>query len=111
MELRHLRYFCAVAEELHVTRAAQKLHIAPPALTQQIKSLERELGTAVLRRVGRGIELTEAGAIFYKEAQAILERVVVATRLTREAARGWAGCITIGLTESSGFSPGVTGIL
>jgi DNA-binding transcriptional LysR family regulator len=111
MELRHLRYFCAVAEEMHVTRAAQKLHVAQPALTQQIHALEAEMNTALLRRVGRGIELTEAGAAFWREAQYILERVRTAQLITQEAARGLAGRLAIGLTETVSFAPAVTAVL
>jgi DNA-binding transcriptional LysR family regulator len=111
MELRHLRYFCAIVEDMHVTRAAERLHIAQPALTQQIKSLENELGTALLRRTGRRIELTLAGAVFAGEARVILERVRTASLLAIEAARGGMGSISIGLTESSAFSTGVTSIL
>ncbi len=111
MELRHLRYFCAIAEEMHVTRAAERLHVAQPALTQQIKSLESELQTQLLRRVGRGIELTEAGRVFWPEAQRILERVRVAGLLAQEAARGFVGRLAVGLTETVSFAPPVTRVL
>jgi DNA-binding transcriptional LysR family regulator len=73
MELRHLRYFKAIASELHVTRAAETLGVAQPALTQQVRALEAELGVALLRRVGRNIALTEAGQVFFAEASAVLE--------------------------------------
>ncbi len=111
MELRHLRYFCTVAEEMHVTRAAERLHLAQPALTQQIRALEAELNTPLLRRVGRGIELTEAGAVFWREAQAILERVRAAALLTQETARGVAGRLSIGMTETASFAVPVTLVL
>ncbi|OKO89258.1 hypothetical protein AC629_06985 [Bradyrhizobium sp. NAS80.1] len=111
MELRHLRYFCAVADEMHVTRAAERLHLAQPALTQQIKALEGELQVELLRRVGRRIELTEAGIAFRREAEAILDRVRVASLIAQETARGQTGRLSIGLTESSGFVPAVTAIL
>ncbi len=107
MELRHLRYFCAVAEEMHVTRAAERLRVAQPALTQQIKALEAELKTPLLRRVGRGIELTEAGAAFWREAQGILDRVRAAALLAKGTARGFAGNLAIGLTETATFAPPV----
>lgn len=111
MELRHLRYFCAVAEEMHVTRASERLHLAQPALTQQIKALELELQTPLLHRVGRGIELTHAGVVFWAEAKAILNQVHTATLIARETARGLAGRLSIGLTETASFSPDVTDVL
>jgi DNA-binding transcriptional LysR family regulator len=111
MELRHLRYFCAVAEDMNVTRAAERLRLAQPSLTQQIKALEEELETPLLRRVGRGIELTQAGAVFWEKAKAILDEVHSATLITQETARGLAGRLAIGLTETASFSPQVTAVL
>jgi DNA-binding transcriptional LysR family regulator len=111
VELRQLRYFCAVAEEMHVTRAAERLHLAQPALTQQIKALETELQAPLLRRVGRGIELTQVGAAFWEEAKAILNRVRAATLIAQEAARGLAGRLAIGLTEATFCAPSATAVL
>ncbi len=111
MELRHLRYFCAVAEEMHVTRAAERLRVAQPALTQQIKALEAELKAPLLRRVGRGIELTEAGSAFWREAQSILDRVRAATLLVEDKARGLSGHLAIGLTETALFAPPVAKVV
>lgn len=111
MELRHLRYFCAVAEDMHVTRAAERLRVAQPALTQQVKALEAELGVKLLRRVGRGVELTEAGRAFWREAQAILEQVAAAASIAQQTARGLAGRLTVGLTETASFAAPVTAVL
>lgn len=105
MDLRHLRSFCAVAREMNVTRAAQHLHIAQPALTQQIRHLEKELGLPLIRRTGRGIALTDAGAFFYKEAEPILQQMQSVCLQAQEIARGDAGHIVVGLTEASAFSP------
>nr|WP_315234713.1 LysR substrate-binding domain-containing protein [uncultured Albidiferax sp.] len=79
MELRHLRYFVAVAEQGNVSRAAQKLFIAQPALSTQIRQLEEEVGAPLLVRVPRGVQLTAAGTAFLEDARAILARVQQAT--------------------------------
>jgi len=72
VELRHLRYFCAVAEEKNMTRAAEKIFMAQPPLTRQIKQLEEEVGVQLIQREARGITLTPAGEYFWKQAQLIL---------------------------------------
>jgi DNA-binding transcriptional LysR family regulator len=111
MELRHLRYFCIAAEEMHIGRAAERLAIAQPPLTQQIKMLEAEMGVHLFRRQGRGVVLTEAGRIFHDKARAILAQVDRAVELAREAETGHAGRLRIGFTESASFSAALTGIL
>jgi DNA-binding transcriptional LysR family regulator len=105
MELRHLRYFVAVAEEGHVTRAAERLGIQQPPLSQQIRALETELDAQLFHRKPRGVELTPAGRAFFDEAKAILARVGDAVAATKRAARGEAGRIGIGFTSSASFHP------
>jgi DNA-binding transcriptional LysR family regulator len=105
MELRHLRYFCVAAEEMHIHRAAERLGMAQPPLTQQIKALEAELGVKLFARVGRGVALTEAGRLFQAETKLILAHVEHATILTRQVASGQVGRLRVGFTESASFSP------
>lgn len=83
MELRHLRYFAAVAEELNITKAAARLHVSQPPLSRQIRDLEDELGVVLLKRSPKAVELTEAGKLFYKETKTILAHVDVATEKVR----------------------------
>jgi DNA-binding transcriptional LysR family regulator len=105
MELRHLRYFVAVAEEGHVTRAAARLGIQQPPLSQQIRALESELQVQLFRRKPRGVELTQAGHALLAEAQAILRQIEHAVGATRRTARGEAGRIGLGFTSSASFHP------
>jgi DNA-binding transcriptional LysR family regulator len=96
MELRHLRYFVAVAEEMHFGRAAQRLHIVQPALSKQISALERELGVRLLSRTKRSVAFTPAGAAFYDEAREVLRHVDRASELTKLTAAGALGTLEIG---------------
>ena len=105
MELRHLRYFVAVAEEGHITRAAERLGIQQPPLSQQIRALEAELQVQLFRRKPRGVELTQAGEALFAEAQAILRQVEHAVTAARRTARGESGRIGLGFTSSASFHP------
>ena len=104
MELRHIRYFLAVAEERHFTRAAAKVGIGQPPLSQQIKDLEREVGAALFHRLAHGAELTKAGEAFLagvKEMPLIAKR---ATKAAQRAARGETGSLRVGFTASATFN-------
>lgn len=103
MELRHLRSFVAVAEELHFGRAAERLHIAQPPLSMQIKQLEQELGVQLLIRSTRKVELTPAGASFLDSARAILASTETAVEDARRVASGHAGRLVLGFTGSATY--------
>ena len=105
MEMRHLRYFVAVAEELNFTRAARRIGIAQPPLSNQIRDLENEIGAPLFRRMPHGVELTEAGQVFLPEARAILGKAEQAKALALRAARGELGRLRVGFTGSAAFSP------
>lgn len=103
MELRHLRYFVAIGEELNFTRAAERLRIAQPPLSQQIRQLEEELGVTLLLRGGRPVRLTEAGEQFLARARALLADLDVAVADVRRIGRGQAGKLGIGFVGSAMF--------
>jgi LysR family transcriptional regulator, benzoate and cis,cis-muconate-responsive activator of ben and cat genes len=96
MELRHLRYFIAVAEEQNITRAAERLHISQPPLSRQIRDLESELGLALFERSAKAIHLTEAGRLFLAEARAVVLRVEDAVTFTKSLANGKQGRVRVG---------------
>ena len=105
MELRHLRYFVAVAEELSFTRAAERLHIGQPPLSQQIQALEHEVGARLLERNRRRVLLTEAGRLFLADARRVLALSEQAKETARRAHLGEAGELRVGFTFSTPFTP------
>jgi len=111
MDLRHLRYFIAVAEEAHITRAAERLGMQQPPLSQQIKAMERELGVQLFRRKPRGVELTEAGRALLEDARAILSRLQRALETTRRTGRGEQGRLCVGIAPTASFHPFVPRVI
>jgi DNA-binding transcriptional LysR family regulator len=111
MELRHLRYFVAVGEEGHITRAAERLGIQQPPLSKQIGALERELDVRLLRRTGRGVELTDAGRALLDLARSILTLSAQAVETTRRTARGEQGRICVGVAPTGPFHPFVPRVI
>lgn len=107
MELRHLRYFIAVAEELHFGRAAEMLGISQPPLSQQIQALEIELGARLFERTNRRVELSEAGRLFLDEARLVLAQVDKAADVARRAQLGEIGELKIGFTASAPFTSSI----
>ncbi|MDY1324084.1 LysR family transcriptional regulator [Pseudomonas aeruginosa] len=104
MELRHLRYFIAVAEELHFGRAAERLGISQPPLSQQIQALEEKIGARLFERTNRRVELTDAGRLFLDESRQVLAQVDKAVLLARRAHLGELGELKIGFTSSAPFT-------
>ena len=97
IELRWLRSFLAVADEMHLSRAARKLHLAQPALTTQIQQLERSLGSSLFQRSNRISGLTAAGLVLLSEARAIVARAEALPRIVERAARGETGRLRLGI--------------
>lgn len=100
MELRHLRYFIAVAEHENVSRAAKKLHVSQPALSRQVRDLEDELGLPLLTRTAKSIHLTEAGKTFLGEARSVIQRAADAVKKTKAVATGEQGRLRVGYAPS-----------
>lgn len=111
MELRHLRYFVCVAEELHFGNAAHRLGISQPPLSQQIRALEDEIGVPLFTRTSRRVQLTEAGRQFLPEARETLAQAERATRAARLAQSGEAGHLSLGFSPSVPFVPHVVDAL
>jgi DNA-binding transcriptional LysR family regulator len=103
MELRHLRYFVAVGEGQHYGRAAERLHVAQPALSRQIQDLEEEIGVTLFDRLPRGVRLSAAGGSFLNDARQILQQVNEAAMRAGRVARGQSGTLRVGFTESASW--------
>jgi LysR family transcriptional regulator, benzoate and cis,cis-muconate-responsive activator of ben and cat genes len=104
MELRHIRYFMTVAEELHFGRAAERLHVSQPPLSQQIRQLEAELGVELFQRNQRHVQLTGAGKRYYEEVRLIFERLDQAAHFARQAAEGQTGTLAVGFVASATYA-------
>lgn len=105
MDLRRLRYFIAVAEEGHITRAAERLDMQQPPLSRQISLMERELNVQLFRRLPRGVDLTSAGQALFHEAKAILSQLDRAIETTLRTARGEQGKLVVGVAPTAPFNP------
>jgi DNA-binding transcriptional LysR family regulator len=104
VELRHLRYFAALAEELHFGRAAQRLHIVQPALSKQIASLETEIGVQLFHRTKRRVTITDAGRVLYDEVRVILQRIERAVETAQMTAAGQIGSLDLGFVGPAMWS-------
>jgi DNA-binding transcriptional LysR family regulator len=104
IEIRHLRYFIAVAEELHFGRAAERLNMSQPPLSQQIKKLEERLGFQLFHRTKRRVQLTAPGHVFLSESRQVLDRLERAIRTGQQASRGEHGALAVGFVSSAIYS-------
>lgn len=111
MELRHLRYFLAVAEEQNFHRAAERLHVSQSPLSRQVQALEDELGVELFEPEGRGVKLTEAGKRFAERAKSILRTANDAVTEARDVAHGRLGTVSIGFETGTSFSGHLTNLL
>jgi DNA-binding transcriptional LysR family regulator len=104
MDIRHLRYFLAVAEAGHMTRAAERLGIQQPPLSLQIKGLEKELGVALFHRHPKGVALSDAGRLFEMEARRLVDDMAAMEQRMARVARGELGVLNVGFTSSAGLA-------
>lgn len=104
MDLRHLRYFIAVAEELHFRRAADRLNLSQPSLSLQIRDLESELGVRLLERTKRRVQITDAGRRFLEELRRILGQLENAVRTTQQISRGEVGLLSVGCVPATDYT-------
>ena len=111
VELKHLRYVVTVADEGHITRAAERLGMQQPPLSRQIKAIEQEIGVQLFRRKPRGVELTNAGRAFLDGARSMLTALHSTLETTRRTARGEQGQITVGFTDGAALHPLVSRII
>ncbi len=111
MDLRQLRYFIAVAEEGHITRAAERLGMQQPPLSRQINAIERELDVQLFRRKARGVELTDAGRVLFEDARATLTNLDRSFDRTRRTARGEQGQLRVGIPPTAPFHPFVPRVI
>jgi DNA-binding transcriptional LysR family regulator len=111
MDLRHLRYFVVVAEELNFTRAALRLNIGQPPLSKQIRDLERELGAPLFHRLDHRIKLTEVGRFFFQDAKSILQHASHLIATVQGVARGEQGVLRVGFTTTASFNRFVTSVI
>ncbi|WP_313897590.1 LysR family transcriptional regulator [Bacillus litorisediminis] len=100
MDIRQLFYFCTIVQEGQITRAAKKLHMAQPPLSQQLKQLEQELGVTLLERNGRSLELTEAGKLLYQRARHLLTQLEETKQEVKETGEGLRGVLAIGSVKT-----------
>src|SRR5690606_22819453 len=104
MEFRRLKFFVAVAEELHFTRAASRLRVAQPHLRQEIRKLERELSVELFKRTRRSVALTPAGSVFLERVRAIFDMTADAVRAAQRASRGETGKLSVGFVSVAGYT-------
>ncbi len=111
LELRQLRYFTHIAELEHFGQASERLHIAQPALTRQMKQLEEEIGVELFERLPRGVRLTSAGRVFFAQTRELLAQCEKMVKLTQQVSRGQAGLLRIGFADGVTFNKTFSAIL